>query len=380
MPGRRPTVAEIDLKALGHNFQQIRSVAGSRRKALAVVKADAYGHGAARVAPFLQACGAELFGVALVEEAVAVRRAGVTRPLLVLGGIYPGQEQEVLDFGLSFTLFDLEVARRLNAASRAAGRICPYHLKLDSGMGRVGFTPPQLPEVLQELASLEALRMEGFISHLALADELECSFNAIQVDRFRDALGQLRSAGFNPEYVHLSNSAAVFSLDIPECNLVRPGIALYGGLPSPQLADRIDLRPVMNLRSRVAAIKTVPPGTGISYGHRFTAERATVVATLPIGYADGYNRLLTNRGEVLIRGRRARVAGTVCMDWIMVDVTDIPGVAVGDEVTLLGAGPGGRISAEEWADKVGSISYEVFCGIGKRVPRVYPENDPGAAG
>ncbi|BCR03923.1 alanine racemase [Desulfuromonas versatilis] len=370
MQGRRPTVAEIDLSALAHNFSHIRSRTAGRQ-VLAVVKADAYGHGAARVAPFLQAQGAELFGVALVEEALELRAAGVTRPILVLGGIYPGQEQQVLVAGLSCTLFCLETARRLNAEAAAAGQICPFHLKLDSGMGRVGVRPEELAGVLDELAGLRSLRMEGFFSHLALADEPGREFNEVQVRRFREALARVRERGFAPGFVHISNSAAIFTRDIPEANLVRPGIALYGGLPAPGLEGTIDLRPVMHLRTRVAALKTVAPGTGISYSHRFSAERPTVVATLPVGYADGYNRLLTNRGEVLVRGRRARVAGTVCMDWIMIDVTDVPGVAVGDEVTLLGSAEGGSISAEEWAEKVGSISYEVFCGIGKRVPRVY---------
>ena len=181
----------------------------------------------------------------------------------------------------------------------------------------------------------------------------------------------MRQAGFAPRWVHLSNSAAIFSLATPECNLVRPGIVLYGGLPAAELAPRLELRPVMNLRSRIVQLKSLPVGAGVSYGHHFHANRPSLIATVPIGYADGYNRLLSNCGEALLRGRRVRVAGRVCMDWTMFDVSDVPGVAVGDEITLLGSAEGGSITGDEWAERIGTISYEVFCGIGKRVPRVY---------
>jgi alanine racemase len=213
--------------------------------------------------------------------------------------------------------------------------------------------------------------MEGIISHLALADEPKHPFSDEQLELFRQSLAAVRAAGFSPRHIHLSNSADIFSREIPETNLVRPGIVLYGGLPADHLAGHLDLRPVMSFRSAVAQIKTVPAGTGISYSHRFRAERPTTIAAIPVGYADGYNRLLTNRGEVLVRGQRARITGTVCMDWILVDVTDIPGVQVGDPVTLLGRDNGQVITAEEWAGKIGTISYEVFCLISKRVPRVY---------
>ncbi|APG25332.1 MAG: alanine racemase [Syntrophotalea acetylenica] len=368
--GHRPTRVEIDLEALKHNFRQAQTLAGPEQGILAVVKADAYGHGAAHVATALQDVGARMFGVAIVEEGVSLREAGVVCPILVLGGLYPGQEQELLRFGLVPTLFDMDTARRLDACARTAGVVLPYHMKLDTGMSRVGFRAADLAWVLEELRTLPGLRMDGLFSHLALADEPKDPVNRRQHDVFRDCLARVRQSGFAPRYVHLSNSAALLTGEAPECNLARPGILLYGGLPSEAFAGRFDLRPVMSFRTRVAQVRSVPEGTGVSYGHRFVAGRPTVLAIIPVGYADGYSRHLSNVGEVLVRGRRARVAGTVCMDWTMIDVTDIPGVAVGDEVTLLGCDNGQCITADEWARRIGTISYEVFCQFSKRVPRV----------
>ena len=368
--GHRPTRVEIDLEALKHNFHQAQQLAGPGQEILAVVKADAYGHGAARVATALQDAGVQMFGVAIVEEGVALREAGVVCPILVLGGLYPGQEEELLRFGLVPTIFDMDVARRLNSAALSAGLVLPFHLKLDTGMSRVGFRSEDLPGALEELALLSGLRMDGVFSHLAMADEPEDVVNQQQVATFRSCLSLIRQAGFAPRHIHLSNSAALLTREVPECNLSRPGILLYGGLPSPVFAGRFDLRPVMSFRTRVAQVRRVPEGTGVSYGHRFVAKRPTDLAVIPVGYADGYSRHLSNVGEVLVRGQRARVVGNVCMDWTMIDVTDIPGVMVGDEVTLLGCDNGQCISADEWAQRIGTISYEVFCQFSKRVPRV----------
>jgi len=371
MHGHRPTHVEIDLAALRHNLQQVQQQAGPGNRVLAVVKADAYGHGASRVSLTLQQAGVDLFGVAIAEEGMALRNAGIDRPILVLGGVYPGQEQEFFHFRLTPALFCLEAAQRMDRAAAAAGTVCAYHLKIDTGMGRVGFRPEELPEALAILVTLPHLRMEGVISHLALADEPEKPFTDEQLNRFRRCLEQIRQAGFAPEFTHIGNSAAIFTRNIPECNLVRPGIVLYGALPAPCFAGKLDLQSVMSFRTSVAQLKRVPPSTGVSYGHRFITGRETVLAAIPVGYADGYNRLLSNCGEVLVRGRRARVAGTVCMDWTLIDVTDIPDVEVGDQVTLLGRDNGNRISAEEWAERIHSISYEVFCQVSKRVPRIY---------
>lgn len=369
--GHRPTYVEIDLAALQHNFHEARRQAGEGCEILAVVKADAYGHGADRVAPALQQAGADMFGVAMVEEGVELRQVGISRPILVLGGVYAGQESELLAHELVPVIFDLETARSLNNLALAEGRNIPYHLKLDSGMGRLGFRIENLPATLAALAELPGLAMDGLISHLAVADDPENPFTAEQAGLFREAINLVRTRGFSPRHIHLSNSAALFSQQFPECNLARPGIVLYGGLPAPEFAERLNLEPVMSFRTAVAQLKEVPAGTGVSYGHRFVAERPTRLAAIPVGYADGYSRHLSNVGEVLIRGQRAKVAGTVCMDWTLIDVTDIPQVQVGDEVTLLGCDNGQSITAEEWAQRIDTINYEVFCQVSKRVPRVY---------
>lgn len=371
MPAQRPTRAEIDLAALRHNFDQVRRQVAGKAEILAVVKADAYGHGAVPVARTLEAAGAAAFAVALVEEGVALRRAGLRRPILIFGEVFPGQEAALFDFDLTPYLFQRETARRLDQAASRRGTVLRYHLKIDTGMGRIGVLPQDLSGLLSELKTLAGLRLDGVMSHLALADDSEAAINAEQQRCFGQVLAQVWQAGFAPRWVHLSNSAAIFSLDTPGCNLVRPGIVLYGGMPAPELAARLELRPVMNLRSRIVQLKALPAGAGVSYGHHFIASRPSLIATLPIGYADGYNRLLSNCGEALVRGMRVRVAGRVCMDWTLFDVTDVPGVAVGDEVTLLGSAEGGSITGDEWAERIGTISYEVFCGIGKRVPRVY---------
>ena len=371
MPVARPTHVDIDLAALRHNFRLVRRQAGAGRQVLAVVKADAYGHGAKGVARALESEGADLFGVALLEEARELRAAGIRAPILILGGIYPGQEAGFFEPDLIPCIFDLTTARRLNAAAKSAGRILGCHIKIDTGMGRVGFFNGELQDMLPELNKLANLRIDGVMSHLAVADEPRHPFTAEQVERFRRALARVREAGHRPRFLHIDNSAALFAHDIPECNLVRPGIVLYGALPSDHFAGRLDLRPVMHWRTSIALLKTLPTGSGVSYGHRFIATRPTLVATLPVGYADGYNRRLTNCGEVLVRGRRVPVAGTVCMDWTMIDVTDVPGVQVGDEVTLLGQADGQWVRAEDWAEKIGTIPYEVFCQVSKRVPRIF---------
>jgi len=369
MSGQRPTYVEIDLNALAHNYTQIRQQLATGNQMLAVVKADAYGHGVEHVVPALVAAGVEWFGVALVEEGVKLRQAGVTQPILVLGGVWPEQIDSLLRFELTPAIFSLETACQLNLRAAERGCRCHYHLKVDSGMGRLGFLPERLPELLGELRQFSALHMEGLFTHFALADEPGAPFNKVQTERFRSALKMVQQAGFEPALVHASNSAAHFTLDLPECNLIRPGIVLYGAFPSDAFRGQLDLQPVMSLRSRVAQVKDLPSGYGISYSHRFVTDRPSRIAAIPVGYADGYSRKLTNRGRVLVRGQFAPVVGTVCMDWIMVNVSDVPGVEVGDEVTLLGRDNGHILWAEEWAEKVDTISYEVFCGISKRVPR-----------
>lgn len=371
MPVPRPTQVEIDLAALRHNFREIQRTAGADCDVLAVVKADAYGHGVSHIAPALADAGAALFGVALIEEGVELRRLGITRPIVILGGVFPGQEADVLEHRLTPVLYDLSSAQRLSSAASAAGQTIDYHLKVDTGMSRLGFRVELLDQVLPVLKNLPGLNMYGFMSHLAVADEPERTLTGLQHEVFCSVLAKVKACGFLPRYQHIANSAGIFGHKLAGCNLVRPGISLYGGLTGGPYAGTFTQQPVMRFTSQVAQLKDIPSGEGVSYGHRFVTSRHSRIAAVPVGYADGYNRLLTNCGEVLIHGQRVPVAGTVCMDWILVDTTNLPDVQVGDQVTLLGRDGDDIITAEEWADKIGSITYEVFCNISKRVPRVF---------
>jgi len=371
----RPTFAEIDLAALRENYATIRASVPSRAAILAVVKADAYGHGFLEICRELEQQGVDAFGVAFLAEAIQLRKSGIDKPILLLGGIYPGQEKKCVGFNISTTLFSLEQAKALDLAAGRLYRKALVHLKVDTGMGRLGIPYDQIPAMLDALKLLPNLYLEGVISHFASADELDESgqyFTRLQVERFEWVVQQIHRAKFAPRYLHIANSAGALLKDYPFCNLVRPGIALYGVLPSGDFQGRLSLRPVMRLKSRIAMLKWVEPGTTISYGRRFTASRRSLIASVPVGYADGYPRALSNKGEALVRGERVPVVGTVCMDWIMLDVTGLDGVMVDDEVLLMGDDQqGNSIRAEELAKWAGTIPYEILCGISKRVPRVY---------
>jgi alanine racemase len=371
----RPTVAEINLAALRYNYSIVAQRAPRGCGILAVVKADAYGHGFMDVALELESLGVTAYAVAFLAEGIQLRKSGIDRPILILGGIYPGQERKTVGFNLSTAVYTLDQARALDAAARKLYRKAKIHVKIDTGMGRLGIVHSEAEEFFRALKDLPNLEVEGIFSHFASADELDDAgrqYTQQQVAFFTGALAAAHAAGFSPHYVHIANSAAALTLDLSFCNLIRPGITLYGVMPSADFQGMVALRPVMRLKSVVAMLKWVEPGTSISYGRHYTAGERRRIASVPIGYADGYCRSLTNRGEALVRGQRARVAGTVCMDWIMLDVTGIEGVAVGDEVTLLGPDPmGDCITAEELAEAAGTIPYEIFCGISKRVPRIY---------
>jgi len=371
----RPTLAEIDLAALRHNYLQLRHSIAKTTGILAVVKADAYGHGFMDISRELELLNITAFGVAFLAEGIQLRKSGIDRPILLLGGIYPGQEKKCIGFNLSTVVFNLEQARALDNAASRLFRKANIHLKVDTGMGRLGIHHQHAAEFLKELKKLRNIELEGIISHFASADELDEDgrrFTEKQHDIFAGVVETAHKAGFTPRFIHLANSAATVSLNLPFCNLVRPGIALYGAIPSVDFKGKLDLQPVMRLKSRIAMLKWVDPGMSLSYSRTFVSGRKTLVASVPVGYADGYCRALSNRGDALVRGQRARVAGTVCMDWIMLDVTDIPDVAMADEVILLGCSESGEcIRAEELAERSGTIPYEVFCGISKRVPRAY---------
>lgn len=367
----RPTWAEIDLKALAHNLEQARDFCTEKQRILAVVKADAYGHGAVPVAQVLHSSGVRDFAVATLEEALELRHAGIDDRLLVLGSCFPGQERAFIDYDLMPTLLDTDTAQRLNAEATCNRQKIKIHMKVDSGMGRVGFLPDQLQTFLPQLKKLDGLVVEGFMSHLACADDLGSEVTIDQQRRFYSMLEMVRSFGIVPNDIHLNNSAGLSGWECPECTLSRPGIMLYGGLPGPEFASKLELKPVMHLRSCIAQLRTLPSGSGISYGHCYHASRDMTVAVLPIGYADGYNRLFTNCGTGILHGHKIPLVGRVCMDWIMFDVSQVPDAAVGDPVTLLGESGGVSILGDDWAEQLDTIAYEVFCRIGRRVPRRY---------
>ncbi len=373
----RPTIAEINLRSLRANYERIRGSIPDSCGILAVVKADAYGHGFMDVAAELERVGVTAFGVAFLAEGIQLRKSGIDRPVLVLGGVYPGQERKCVGFNLSAAVFTLEHVRALDAAARKLFRKALIHLKVDTGMGRLGISHDQAEEFFRELKGFRHVELEGIFSHFAAADELDEeseAYTLLQEERFSAVVAGARGHGFSPRYLHVANSAAAISRDLPVCNLIRPGITLYGALPSSQFQGKMELQPVMSLRSRIGMLKWVEPGSPVSYGRRYVAHQRTLIASVPVGYADGYLRAFTNRGEAIVRGRRVRVTGTVCMDWIMLDVTAVEGVAVGDEVTLLGCDREGNcVRAEELALLAGTIPYEIFCTISKRVPRVYVE-------
>jgi len=370
----RPTVVEIDLGTLRFNLNQIKDITKGESDILAMVKANAYGHGAGPIARELESAGVSLFGVATVDEGIELRQAGVTLPLLILGGIYPGEFQTFLQNRLTPVLFDPETIRGLEENARKTGSPFAVHLKIDTGMSRLGFLWRQFESVLSVLRDTRFLRVEGLMTHLAVAESPrpeDRAFTEEQVRRFGICMNQAKRAGISPRYLHVANSSATTIWENARFNLVRPGLMLYGVTPTPALASRISLKPILSWKTGIVSINSLSPGESVSYGRTFTCSKDSLIATLPIGYADGYRRSFSNRAEVLVRGKRARVAGIVCMDLTMIDVSEIPGVRAGDEVVLLGKQGSDEIHVFELARWAETIPYEIFCGIGKRVPRRY---------
>ncbi len=363
----RPTVAVIDAEALRQNFALLRATVAPSVGILAVVKADAYGHGARLVAPILAAAGADWLGVATVEEGVELRDAGIRKPILVLTGATAADVPVLVEQRLSVAILHRDMARELAAA--AHNHRLGVHIKVDTGMGRIGVLPSELPVLLGELRSSASLEVEGMFSHFANADSVEREYSDYQLRVFCQAMDTLAAAGSQPQWLHIANSAATLSRAEAHLSLVRPGIALYGVPPSPRQAPA-GLRPAMRLVTRIVQLKAVPSEFPVSYGQTFVTKRPSLIATLPIGYADGYSRALSNRAQVLVRGQRAPVVGAVCMDLTMVDVTDVPGVQLGDEVVLWGRQQQAEIGVCEVAEWQGSVSYEVLTRVGKRVGRV----------
>jgi alanine racemase len=366
----RPTLAEIDLKAIGYNLQGIRRKVGPAVRVMGVVKGNAYGHGILEVSKFLKKESIDYLGVANPEEGSLLRAAGVDVPIHVFTLPAASQVDLYGSFDLEATVCTEYEARLLNSSAQREGRVVPVHLKIDTGMNRIGIAPKRLNSLLGVLARLRNLEIKGVFTHLAAADQRDKGFSRQQIEIFSDALDFLRRQGLAPELIHCAGSAGI--LDLPESyfSMVRPGIMMYGCYPSAKTSRSVSLKPVLTLRSRISLVKWIEAGEGVGYGRHFIAKRRTKIATLPVGYADGYARALMGRSSVLIGGQRFQTAGAICMDQLMVDVGDHD-FRAGDDVVLIGQQGRAKITACELASWAGTIPYEICSGISSRVPRVF---------
>ena len=364
----RSTVVDVDLDAIASNLAALRKRGGG--EVIAVVKADAYGHGIEAVAETLAEAGAAMLAVITLEEAVVLRRAGITMPVLVLFGAVDRAEAEAaVAFDCTLVVWDLKRARLVDEAAAAAGRTARVHIKVDTGLTRLGAPVAEAPARVKAIRELRHLEVEGLFTHLATADEPDVSEDRQQLARFAEVL---RAIGEPPRWVHAAASAGVAAFGaIAGCNAVRPGLSLYGLHTAPHLVSALALRPALEWRSRVHRVATVAKGTGVSYGLEYRMPRSGRVATVPVGYGDGLPRVLGERGRVLAGGRALPFAGRVCMDLVMLDVTDLPATREGDEVVMIGTQDGARQTADDLAAAAGTISFEIVAGIRRRVPRRY---------
>ncbi|MFX4262206.1 alanine racemase [Pelotomaculum propionicicum] len=368
-----PVWAEIDLNALASNISEIRRITSAPAKVMAVVKANAYGHGAAEASRAVLAGGADWLGVARVDEGLSLREAGIEAPILILGYLPPEQSGDVVRGRLSQAVYTRDMALALAGAAAAEGTRARIHFKIDTGMGRIGWVagPDAVRDIL-ELAGNRHLEAEGIFTHFAASDSADKGYTQEQLFKFTALIEELRRNGLEIPVKHAANSAALMEMPDTHLDLVRAGIIVYGLYPSDEVDHSvIKLRPVMSLKAKVAYVKEVPAGFKVSYGCTYTTEKSTVIATLPLGYADGYSRLLSSKGYALLHGQRAPVVGRVCMDQLMVDVGQIPGVKVGDEAVLIGRQGEQEITADEVAAMLGTINYEIVCMVSHRVPRIF---------
>lgn len=364
------TWAEIDHNALRFNLRQIRKLVGPRVKILASVKAEAYGHGAVSVSRTVLSAGAEWLGVSHVKEALELRAFFPDNPILILSSGMLGHSHHIVRNKLTPVVCSLEVARALAETALATGTTANIQVMIDTGMGRIGVWHESCLPFLEQVSRIKGIKLEGLASHFAMADNPDNPFSTQQLADFLQVAARAREKGINIPILHIANSAALINIKASHLDMVRPGIMLYGVYPSSQSRSSIKLKPVLSLKTQIAFLKTVETGRTISYGRTYRVKKKTRIATLPIGYGDGFSRAHSNRGEVLIRGKRAPIVGIVTMDQIMVDVGAIPDVAIGDEAVLIGEQGTERITAEEIAERIGTISYEVLAQLGKRVSRV----------
>jgi alanine racemase len=370
---RQRAWVEIDRAALRHNVCQIRALVAPTIEMMAVVKADAYGHGAIEVARTLVAAGVAWLAVATVPEGIELRSAGISAPILVLGAIDTEiQVRAIVEWDLQPTICSIAQATLI---SKTISQLAPpkplhVHLKLDTGMSRLGANWQQAAAVYRELHALPYLEIASLYSHLATADDLDPTVMELQVDRFERSRAAIQAAGYQLPTLHLANSAGILVGDRLHYQLVRPGLILYGLYPAPHLAAKIDLLPVLSVRARITQVRDITAGTGVSYGHRFIADRDLTIAVVEIGYADGIPRRLSDRMQAIVRGQLVRQIGTITMDRIMLDVSQIPDLQVGEIVTILGTDGNNKIGADDWATELGTISWEILCGFKQRLPRI----------
>jgi len=369
----RPAWVEVDLGAIRHNMMQVRKKVGPAVKILTMVKANAYGLGAKQIARVVLENGADRLGVVTLEEGVELRLEGIGAPIMVFGYIDPDYIDVALRYNLTQTVYSLEMARLISEKALEKGRSATIHLKIDTGMGRLGFLPDQKAEEdIVAIFQLPGLNIEGIFSHLADADMQEKENSLRQMRIFDEFLARMEMRGIKFAVRHIGASAAV--LDMPESyyDMVRPGIIIYGCYPSGEVRhDEVRLMPALSLKANIIHVKKIPAHTPISYGGRWVSQRESIIAVLPVGYADGYSRKLIQDGDVLLRGKRVPIAGTICMDFLMVDVTDIGMPEIGEEAVLIGRQGKEEITLDEIARKVGTISYEISCRLGMRLPRIY---------
>jgi alanine racemase len=377
--------AEIDLKAIAHNVRELRRITRPEARLMGVVKANAYGHGAVEIARCALQNGAERLGVARIDEAIQLREAGIKAPILIFGYTLPELAPELLEYDLSQTVYTSASARALSRTAVSIGKKMKIHLKVDTGMGRLGvllqaFKPHHSDKMIdaaavdetRAIAALKGLELEGIFTHFATADSTDKRYAENQLDLFLNYLSRMRKAGLKPALKHAANSAALIDMPQSHLDMVRPGIAIYGLYPSDEVdKKRVSLRPAMAMRARIIHLKKVPAGFNISYGITYKTPKPTTIATVPVGYADGLNRLLSSAGQMLVHGQRVPIVGRICMDLTMLDVGSIDNVQVGDEVVVFGRQDNESITVDEMAASLNTINYEIVSTIPARVPRVY---------
>ncbi len=367
----RPTWTEIDLDAISHNYRAIKDRLRQGTKILAVVKANAYGHGMVEVSRKLAKGGASYLGVASVDEAVALREAKIKLPILILSSILSKEIKDAINYGLTFTICDKELSKEIDKVARKVNKRILAHVKVDTGMGRLGVWHEEADELIEHVSGLKNIILEGIYTHFSSADEENTDYTIEQINNFKAIIKELEKKGLKVPYIHAANSAGAILFKDSHFNMVRPGLMIYGLYPNEAISKTVRLKPALSLKTRIIFLKRAPSGRSISYGRTYITNKETQIATLPIGYADGLNRGLSNKGEVIVRKKRVPIVGRICMDHTMVDVGDINGIKVGDEAVLIGAQGSERITAEDIARLLDTIPYEVVCWISSRVPRMY---------